>query len=114
MKFTDRNGEIILDIRRERRNELLLEKDYLLISVNDNGVGIKKKNKGKLFRLFGSIKNQKKKVNIQGIGLGLVISKMIVERFGGYIDFISRYKHGSSFFFTFQVEDFDIFQLQEI
>lgn len=33
--------------------------------------------------MFGSIKDSKSKFNTQGIGLGLVISKMIVQKFGG-------------------------------
>jgi K+-sensing histidine kinase KdpD len=51
--------------------------------------------------MFGSIKNVKKKINTQGIGLGLVISKLIVNKFNGYIDFKSKYKRGSTFFYTF-------------
>ena len=42
--------------------------------------------------MFGSIKDKKKKINTQGIGLGLVISKMIVTKFGGEIDFKSKHK----------------------
>jgi len=64
-------------------------KDRIIISVTDDGFGIKEKNKDKLFKLFGSIKNEKKKINTQGIGLGLLISKLIVEKFNGKIDFIS-------------------------
>jgi C4-dicarboxylate-specific signal transduction histidine kinase len=37
--------------------------------------------------MFGSIKDEKKMINTNGIGLGLVISKLIVNRFGGMIDF---------------------------
>ena len=79
-------------------------KDILVVSVIDSGMGIKEKNQSKLFKLFGSIKDQKRKINTQGIGLGLVISKLIVEKFNGKIDFISKYKHGSTFFFSFELE----------
>lgn len=71
----------------------------------DNGIGIKKDNQDKLFKLFGSIKDNKKKLNTNGIGLGLVISKLIVEKFGGYIDFISKFKKGSTFFYTFEIKE---------
>ena len=81
--------------------------DQLIISVVDSGIGIKEKNKNKLFKLFGSIRDQKKKVNTQGIGLGLLISKLIVEKFNGKIDFISYYKKGATFFFTFDLEPID-------
>ena len=71
----------------------------------DNGCGIKMKNQGKLFKLFGSIKNEKENFNVKGIGLGLVISKMIANKFGGEIDFISKYKRGTTFFYTFNMEE---------
>ena len=51
--------------------------------------------------MFGSFKDSRE-INTNGIGLGLVISKMIVQQFNGYIDFVSEYKKGSSFFFTFE------------
>ena len=54
--------------------------------------------------MFGSIKDQKKKINTNGIGLGLVISKLIVTKFGGIIDFFSKYLEGSTFFYTIQLE----------
>jgi signal transduction histidine kinase len=37
IKFTDRMGEIVLDIRLEKSSELVLENNFLMISVNDNG-----------------------------------------------------------------------------
>ena len=104
MKFTDRDGEIFIVVKYMDKRTLLLDNDYLEISVIDNGIGIKKKNQGKLFQLFGSIKNEKHKFNIQGIGLGLIISKMIVNKFGGQIDFVSKYKKGTTFFYTFLVD----------
>ena len=52
--------------------------------------------------MFGSIKDNN--VNTKGIGLGLVISRMIVKKFGGQIDFISKFKSGSTFYFTFGVD----------
>lgn len=43
-------------------------------------------------------------VNTKGIGLGLVISKKIVENFGGMIGFKSKWQKGSNFGFTMQLE----------
>ena len=58
--------------------------------------------------MFGSLKNEKKNINTNGIGLGLVISKMIVTKFGGTISFVSKYKQGTIFTFTFNVDEFDL------
>ena len=89
LKFTPKNGEINIQVKRtfEKTNNIadsnLEVKDvsFLQVSVQDNGVGIKKKNHEKMFKLFGSQKDENKKINTEGIGLGLMISKMIVENF---------------------------------
>jgi signal transduction histidine kinase len=44
-------------------------------------------------------------MNTHGIGLGLVISEQIVRQFGGEIFFESVPKEGSTFTFTFKVEE---------
>jgi signal transduction histidine kinase len=54
----------------------------LEIVVADNGIGIKKEDQNKLFKLFGFLE-QTKEINVKGIGLGLHICKLIVEQFGG-------------------------------
>lgn len=97
IKFTDRNGKIQLLVEK-------LESDFVRISVVDNGKGIKVKNQDKLFKLFGSFKDEKRQINTNGIGLGLVISKLIVNKFNGYIDFVSKHKKGSTFFYTFETQ----------
>jgi len=58
-----------------------------------------------MFKLFSSIKDQKRKINIHGIGLGLVICQMIVKKFNGTIDFVSEFNKGSTFYYTFELED---------
>ena len=55
--------------------------------------------------MFGSIKDSKTKFNTKGIGLGLVISKMIVQKFDGQISFKSKYRHGTEFMFNFEIDD---------
>jgi signal transduction histidine kinase len=51
--------------------------------------------------MFGSIKDEVKKINTKGIGLGLVICKMIAEKFNGQVNFKSEYLKGSVFEFSF-------------
>ena len=89
LKFTQKNGEINILVKRtfEKTNNIVDNKlevkdvSFLQVSVQDNGIGIKKKNHEKMFKLFGSQKDENKKINTEGIGLGLMISKMIVENF---------------------------------
>ena len=54
--------------------------------------------------LFGCIKDEKNQVNTKGIGLGLVISQLIVTNFNGTISFISVVNEGTEFTFTFQLD----------
>ena len=53
------------------------------------------------------MKDEKKQINTQGIGLGLVISKLIVEKFGGKLKFLSEYGKGTTFYYTFPLVDID-------
>tara|TARA_B110000285_G_C14529912_1_gene340309 strand:- start:90 stop:245 length:156 start_codon:yes stop_codon:yes gene_type:complete len=43
-------------------------------------------------------------MNVNGIGLGLMISKLIVEKFDGKIHFKSEKNEGSTFIFTFKLQ----------
>ena len=92
VKFTERDGKITIKV-------CVIEPLFFEMEVIDNGIGIKKKDQGKLFKMFGSIKNEQKKVNLEGIGLGLVISQLIVNKFGGQITFLSKHKRGTTFKF---------------
>jgi len=56
----------------------------LEVEVRDSGVGIKEEDQKKLFKLFGYL-DTTKELNTKGIGLGLYISKLIVQQFGGEI-----------------------------
>ena len=99
VKFTDRDGKVLVLIERFE--------GHLRVSVVDSGLGIKKKDQKRLFKMFGSIKDESKRINVQGVGLGLVICKLLVNKFNGQIDFISKHQQGSTFFFTFETEEID-------
>jgi signal transduction histidine kinase len=107
IKFTAKNGKVSITV------EFLQNKNFLKFLVTDNGLGIKKKHHKKLFKMFVSIKNIKKKINTKGIGLGLGISKQIVNKFEGEINFRSQYKKGSTFWFTFQTIDYNLDEFKQ-
>ena len=70
----------------------------------DTGVGIKPDDIGKLFKLFGFLENTKE-INTKGIGLGLYICKKITTIFGGSMSVESIPRKGSTFSFTFVLEN---------
>lgn len=71
--------------------------------MKDTGIGIKEEDKPKLFELFGFLESSKE-LNTQGIGLGLHISKIICQQFGGDINFMSQWGQGTSFTFVIALD----------
>ena len=71
---------------------------YVEFSVIDNGYGIEKENLDKVFNKFVQLKRNGEK-NKHGLGLGLAISKEVVEVHGGKIGVESEVGKGSRFFF---------------
>lgn len=60
---------------------------FMVLSVKDSGVGLTKSERGKIFKKFGKIERYGKGLDIipEGVGLGLFISKEIVENHRGKI-----------------------------
>lgn len=71
----------------------------LNVSVEDTGIGIKKKNLEKLFSSFQQV-DTKKNRSVEGTGLGLVITKRLISSMGGFINVRSEYGKGSVFHFV--------------
>ena len=80
------------------------EDAFLEIKVVDSGIGIKKDDQKKLFKLFGFI-DKNKDQNTQGIGFGLAISKMLVEEFEGKLEYEENPSLGSTFKFSLKLEN---------
>ena len=98
-KFTEK-GFIILqaDFWENQECPDNLQKDFIgiKISVIDSGLGIKKEDLNCLFNAFQQV-NSKVTRNKEGTGLGLTISKQLVEQMGGKITVESEYGKGSVF-----------------
>jgi signal transduction histidine kinase len=92
IKFTDTGG---VDVRAHRHTEDLIE-----VEVKDTGTGVRKEEQRHIFeRFFQADKNYKRKQ--MGSGLGLLISKNLVEMMGGTVRFTSSGEgKGSRVFFT--------------
>ena len=95
LKFTE-NGSVLIHVH-------VFDK-LLQISVKDTGVGISKENQEKLFKLFGFLA-ETQKMNKNGVGLGLVIAKDICQAFNGTISVDSEVGTGSTFTYTFPLEE---------
>jgi signal transduction histidine kinase len=67
---------------RKIKFSTLIEKDFVKISIEDNGAGIKLKHLKKIFGQFVTIPT---KYSDKGSGIGLYLSKVIIEGHGGQI-----------------------------
>jgi signal transduction histidine kinase len=81
--------------------KIILEKmgNYAKVSVKDSGIGIPKEEAANLFTRFYRAKNAVR-IKTEGTGLGLYISKNIIEAHGGKIWVESLENKGTTFFFT--------------
>jgi signal transduction histidine kinase len=96
IKFTDA-GKIVISARVSER-----DRDYVVISVKDPGIGIAEEKMSMIFEQF-------KQVDVSttrrhgGIGLGLAIVKAYVDLLGGKVDVQSKLGHGSTFTVTIPI-----------
>lgn len=91
IKYTD-EGIIEVNISCINKNS----KDYLIVEVKDTGRGIKEENMSKLFTKFNRLDSDKNST-IEGTGLGLALTKNLVDMLGGKIKVESEYGKGSCF-----------------
>lgn len=82
LEASKENGKIFI--------EILKIKDYLLIKIEDNGIGIKEENQNKLFTPFFTTKKT-------GTGIGLYESRKIIQAHNGDLKLISTGDTGSTF-----------------
>jgi signal transduction histidine kinase len=88
IKYTPEGGAVSVD--------MVVKKTHVEIAVSDTGVGVPKADQKRLFeRLFRA--DNVRKMDTDGNGLGLYISKMIVKSLGGTITVDSTENKGSSF-----------------
>ena len=81
------------------RVEAELKAGEIIILVKDGGIGMDAGEMKNLFKEFYRVKNDKTK-NIDGTGLGLFISRQLIERMGGTISVVSEKDNGTIFTIT--------------
>ncbi|HEY0191472.1 MAG TPA: ATP-binding protein, partial [Kofleriaceae bacterium] len=92
LKFTPLGGTVTLRIRPETNDRFRLE-------VEDTGIGIKPDDLGRLFREFEQLEAGSSKRH-QGTGLGLALTRRMVEAMGGSVGVRSVVGAGSTFHAT--------------
>ncbi len=97
VKFSPHGSEILVSVRREDTGKV----SNLVFSITDKGPGIPDAEQSLVFHKYYRASGVRDEVD--GVGLGLSISKYIVEAHGGEIGVRSRLDEGSTFSFTLPV-----------
>ena len=90
LKFTPDEGKVVIRVKPENQ-------DYFRIEVEDSGIGIKADDLGRLFVEFQQLDAGSAK-KYSGTGLGLALTKRIVEAHGGKVGVDSTVEKGSIFY----------------
>ncbi len=90
VKYTN-VGKIIFSID----GIIIDNKVELIFKISDSGIGIKEENFDKVFSKFSKIDDKKE---VKGTGLGLYLSKKMIEMLNGEISFESTYEAGTTFY----------------
>jgi signal transduction histidine kinase len=96
LKFTQKGGRV--EIRAEQQ-----DKERVSVSVSDTGVGIAPEDLARLFDKYEQTRSRATRGE-KGTGLGLYITKQLVELHGSEITVTSEPSKGSTFSFTLQVK----------
>jgi signal transduction histidine kinase len=92
VKFTGQGGSVTLRVARDG--------EAVRVSVVDTGVGIAKEDHEKIFEAFRQARGTSHAGKTEGTGLGLTLSRKIVDLHGGRLWVESKPQQGSTFSFT--------------
>ena len=95
IKFTDK-GEVVLSLSKKIKGPSKID---LIIQVKDTGIGIPENQQHLIFEAFTQQEGQRS-MQYGGTGLGLTITKRLVEMMGGNIELSSEFEKGSTFTIT--------------
>lgn len=94
IKFTPQGGNVLVDVQKKG--------DSVQIKVQDNGIGIKEEDQKRIFNEFEQVDNSYEK-QYEGTGLGLPLTKKLVELHNGKILLLSKFGEGTEVIITIPI-----------
>lgn len=103
IKYSKQGGHVSIKANKIIKGRKIADRyapaNSVLFTISDDGLGIPKPQQSKVFtKLFRA--DNAKAVDTDGTGLGLYITKSLVDKIHGHIWFISREKRGTTFYIT--------------
>jgi len=95
-KYNRRNGKVSVEVD-------IVEEKYLRLIVRDTGYGIPDAMQGRIFEPFNRLGAEKS--DIEGSGIGLVLTKKIIEEMDGRLGFESVEAEGSTFWVDMRLSE---------
>lgn len=95
VKFTPENGNVSIEVFKD--------KGFMQINVKDNGIGIKEEDQERVFREFEQVDGSYER-EYEGTGLGLPLTKKLVEMHGGDIYLLSKIGEGTEVIITLPID----------
>lgn len=94
VKYTNEKGEVLVSVKKVG--------EILKFSIKDSGIGIPKSQQERIFSKLFRAENAVASVS-DGTGLGLYVTRAVIEQLGGKIGFKSQENKGTTFFFDLPV-----------
>lgn len=102
VKYT-KQGSITLKVIARKHS---LDETDLYLVISDTGIGIKPEDKDKVYSSFVRLEENRNR-SIEGTGLGMAITKQIIDNLNGDISFESEYGKGTTFYIHFRQKVLD-------
>ena len=100
VKFTNEGGTVDIDVRKIRESDDIVT---IRFSIKDSGIGISAEERERIFEPFSQADTSTTR-NFGGTGLGLTITRDIIDHLGGSLELTSEVGRGSEFFFELTFE----------
>jgi CheY-like chemotaxis protein len=104
-KYTPSGGQVTVQAIKEENN--------FKVTVSDSGIGIEVQELDKIFLEFYQAKGPHQEVQLSGTGIGLALTRRLVELHGGEIRATSTLGQGSTFWFTIPLKNSSLHELIE-